>query len=69
MRKGSFSALAEDCSVNFYGEDGWKRVKHRREEMTKNEFYREANTASQGPLEGFLVLEACTTYAGPVAGA
>lgn len=37
--------------------------------MTKNEFYREANPASSGPLEGIVVLEACTTYAGPVAAA
>lgn len=37
--------------------------------MTKDEFYREAQPASVGPLEGIVVLEACTTYAGPVAGA
>lgn len=37
--------------------------------MTKNEFYKEANMASSGPLEGLVVLEACTTYAGPVAAA
>ncbi len=37
--------------------------------MTKNEFYREAHPASGGPLEGIRVLEACTTYAGPVAAA
>ncbi len=37
--------------------------------MTKAEFYREAQPASVGPLEGIVVLEACTTYAGPVAGA
>jgi crotonobetainyl-CoA:carnitine CoA-transferase CaiB-like acyl-CoA transferase len=37
--------------------------------MTKAEFYREARSASVGPLEGIVVLEACTTYAGPVAGA
>ena len=37
--------------------------------MTKKEFYREADPASRGPLEGIVVLEACTTYAGPVAAA
>lgn len=37
--------------------------------MTKDEFYREANPTSSGPLEGIVVLEACTTYAGPVAAA
>ncbi|MGE0823191.1 MAG: CaiB/BaiF CoA transferase family protein [Candidatus Binatia bacterium] len=37
--------------------------------MTKEEFYREANATGTGPLEGIVVLEACTTYAGPVAGA
>lgn len=37
--------------------------------MTKDEFYREAHAASRGPLEGIVVLEACTTYAGPVAAA
>jgi crotonobetainyl-CoA:carnitine CoA-transferase CaiB-like acyl-CoA transferase len=37
--------------------------------MKKAEFYREANPTSHGPLEGLVVLEACTTYAGPVAAA
>ncbi len=37
--------------------------------MTKEKFYKEADPASPGPLEGIVVLEACTTYAGPVAGA
>jgi hypothetical protein len=37
--------------------------------MTKAEFYREAHPTSHGPLEGLVVLEACTTYAGPVAAA
>jgi crotonobetainyl-CoA:carnitine CoA-transferase CaiB-like acyl-CoA transferase len=37
--------------------------------MTKDEFYQEVNSTSSGPLEGIVVLEACTTYAGPVAGA
>jgi len=37
--------------------------------MTKDEFYQEADQASSGPLEGIVVLEACTTYAGPVAAA
>jgi len=37
--------------------------------MTKEEFYRETYSPSVGPLEGIVVLEACTTYAGPVAGA
>ena len=37
--------------------------------MTKEEFYREAQPGSVGPLEGVVVIEACTTYAGPVAGA
>src|SRR5258706_14011577 len=39
------------------------------EAMTKEEFYKEANPHSSGPLEGIVVLEACTTYAGPVAAA
>jgi crotonobetainyl-CoA:carnitine CoA-transferase CaiB-like acyl-CoA transferase len=37
--------------------------------MTKEEFYKEANYNSRGPLEDIVVLEACTTYAGPVAAA
>lgn len=37
--------------------------------MTKEEFYKEATYDSCGPLEGLVVLEACTTYAGPVAAA
>lgn len=37
--------------------------------MTKEEFYKEADPASSGPLEGIVVIEACTTYAGPVAAA
>jgi crotonobetainyl-CoA:carnitine CoA-transferase CaiB-like acyl-CoA transferase len=37
--------------------------------MTKEEFFRDADPTSPGPLEGIVVLEACTTYAGPVAGA
>jgi hypothetical protein len=37
--------------------------------MTKEEFYKETNPAAHGPLEGIVVLEACTTYAGPVAAA
>jgi formyl-CoA transferase len=37
--------------------------------MTKNEFYHEAKLTAVGPLEGLVVLEACTTYAGPVAAA
>lgn len=37
--------------------------------MTKEEFYRDARPGSVGPLEGVVVIEACTTYAGPVAGA
>ena len=37
--------------------------------MTKEEFYRDVNATSPGPLEGIVVLEACTTYAGPVAAA
>jgi CoA:oxalate CoA-transferase len=37
--------------------------------MTKDEFYQEADPTSSGPLEGIVVLEACTTYAGPVAAA
>jgi CoA:oxalate CoA-transferase len=37
--------------------------------MTKEEFYQEADLTSSGPLEGIVVLEACTTYAGPVAAA
>jgi len=34
--------------------------------MTKKEFYREAQWHSHGPLEGIIVPEACTAYAGPV---
>ena len=37
--------------------------------MTKEEFFQEADTATDGPLDGIMVLEACTTYAGPVAAA
>ncbi len=37
--------------------------------MTKDEFYKEAHPTSSGPLDGVVVLEACTTYAGPVAAA
>ncbi len=37
--------------------------------MTKEEFFREADTTTRGLLDGMLVLEACTTYAGPVAAA
>jgi len=37
--------------------------------VEKNEFYKEADSTSLGPLEGIVVLEACTTYAGPVAAA
>ena len=37
--------------------------------MTKEEFFREADTSTCGPLDGMVVLEACTTYAGPVAAA
>ena len=37
--------------------------------MTKEEFFHEANATTTGPLDGMLVLEACTTYAGPVAAA
>src|SRR5262245_34075218 len=37
--------------------------------MTKEEFYKDADPTSSGPLEGIVVLEACTTYAGPVAAA
>ena len=37
--------------------------------MTKEEFYKEADPALSGPLEGIIVIEACTTYAGPVAAA
>ena len=37
--------------------------------MTKDEFYQRANDDARGPLEGIVVLEACTTYAGPVAAA
>jgi crotonobetainyl-CoA:carnitine CoA-transferase CaiB-like acyl-CoA transferase len=37
--------------------------------MTKEEFYTEADPTSPGPLEGIVVIEACTTYAGPVAAA
>jgi crotonobetainyl-CoA:carnitine CoA-transferase CaiB-like acyl-CoA transferase len=37
--------------------------------MTKEEFYQHAQSRSVGLLEGIIVVEACTTYAGPVAGA
>ena len=37
--------------------------------MTKAEFFHEANATTTGPLDGMVVLEACTTYAGPVAAA
>ena len=37
--------------------------------MTKEEFYQGVHPNSHGPLEGVVVLEACTTYAGPVAAA
>lgn len=37
--------------------------------MTKEEFFREADLTTTGPLDGIVVLEACTTYAGPVAAA
>ncbi|MBI2875528.1 MAG: CoA transferase [Candidatus Tectomicrobia bacterium] len=36
--------------------------------MRKEEFYREARPQSVGPLEGTRVLEATTSYAGPMAG-
>lgn len=37
--------------------------------MTKEEFYQHTQPKTLEPLEGIVVLEACTTYAGPVAGA
>jgi len=37
--------------------------------MTKDEFFQEADLTTTGPLDGLVVLEACTTYAGPVAAA
>ena len=37
--------------------------------MTKDEFFQEADVTTTGPLDGLVVLEACTTYAGPVAAA
>ena len=37
--------------------------------MTKEEFFKEADLTTTGPLDGIVVLEACTTYAGPVAAA
>ncbi len=37
--------------------------------MTKDEFFQEADSTTTGPLDGIVVLEACTTYSGPVAAA
>lgn len=37
--------------------------------MTKEEFSKAANSSACDPLEGFVVLEARPTYAGPVAAA
>ena len=36
--------------------------------MRKDEFYREARDDLKGPLEGLRVLEATTTWAGPMCG-
>ena len=36
--------------------------------MGKSDFYRETRSDLTGPLEGICVLEATTTWAGPMAG-
>ena len=36
--------------------------------MDKSDFYRDARTDLTGPLQGITVLEATTTWAGPMAG-